>query len=77
MSKLPIALQIYTVRDQSTQDFAGTMRQVADIGSDGLRNELSAPRDDVRRHPETLLSGLFGSRSTAQHQRRQHDSENR
>ncbi|MDQ2799941.1 MAG: sugar phosphate isomerase/epimerase, partial [Armatimonadota bacterium] len=32
MSKLPIALQLYTLRDQTAQDFSGTIRKVADIG---------------------------------------------
>lgn len=32
MTKLPIALQLYTVRDEIARDFAGTLRQVADIG---------------------------------------------
>lgn len=32
MSKLPIALQLYTVRDQCERDFAGTLRHVARIG---------------------------------------------
>ncbi len=32
MPKIPIALQLYTLRDDCTQDFAGTIRKVADIG---------------------------------------------
>ena len=28
----PIALQLYTVRDQLAHDFEGTIRRVADIG---------------------------------------------
>jgi sugar phosphate isomerase/epimerase len=32
MSKLPVALQLYTVRDALAQDFAGTLRAVANIG---------------------------------------------
>ena len=32
MSKLPIALQLYTVRDQMEKDAAGTLNAVADIG---------------------------------------------
>lgn len=32
MSKLPIALQLYTLRDQTAQDFSGTIRKVADMG---------------------------------------------
>lgn len=36
MTKLPIALQLYTVRDDTSRDFAGTIRKVADIGYAGV-----------------------------------------
>lgn len=29
---IPVALQLYTVRDQTAQDFSGTLRRVAEIG---------------------------------------------
>ena len=32
MSKLPLALQLYTVRDEMARDFVGTLRKVAQIG---------------------------------------------
>jgi sugar phosphate isomerase/epimerase len=32
MTNLPIALQLYTVRDETAHDFAGTLRQVAALG---------------------------------------------
>ena len=32
MAKLPIALQMYTLRNETAQDFVGTIRKVADIG---------------------------------------------
>lgn len=32
MDLLPIALQLYTVRDETARDFAGTLRQVAQLG---------------------------------------------
>ena len=32
MSKIPIALQLYTVREDADKDFAGTIRKVAGIG---------------------------------------------
>jgi len=35
-SRLPIALQLYTVRDAAAADFAGTLRKVADIGFAGV-----------------------------------------
>jgi sugar phosphate isomerase/epimerase len=36
MSKIPVALQLYTVRDACEKDFEGTLRQVADIGYAGV-----------------------------------------
>lgn len=32
MPKIPISLQLYTLRDDTAKDFAGTLRRVADIG---------------------------------------------
>ena len=32
MPKIPIALQMYTLRDEMEKDFAGTIRKVAEIG---------------------------------------------
>ena len=32
MAQLPIALQLYTVRDETEKDFIGTLRRVAEIG---------------------------------------------
>ena len=36
MSRLPVALQLYTVRDVATEDFVGTLGQVADMGYEGV-----------------------------------------
>ena len=36
MKKWPIALQVYSVRDAATADFEGTMRQVKEMGYDGV-----------------------------------------
>lgn len=36
MMQVPIALQLYTVRDQTAQDFPGTVRQVAEMGYAGV-----------------------------------------
>lgn len=36
MTSLPIAAQLYTVRDLMPQDFAGTLRAVAGLGYDGV-----------------------------------------
>ena len=32
MTTIPVALQLYTVRDETERDFAGTLRRVAEIG---------------------------------------------
>jgi sugar phosphate isomerase/epimerase len=48
MQELPIALQLYTVRDELQRDFAGTVRQVAEIGYPAVEfagyGGLSAPQ---------------------------------
>ena len=36
MGKLPVALQLYTVRDDAGKDFAGTIKKVAEIGYTGV-----------------------------------------
>ena len=36
MKKWPIALQVYSIRDAATADFEGTMRQVKEMGYDGV-----------------------------------------
>lgn len=36
MRTLPVALQVYSVRDDAEKDFYGTMRQVAEMGYDGV-----------------------------------------
>src|SRR4051812_11383027 len=36
MAKLPIALQLYTVRDDAARDYAGTIRKIAEIGYSGV-----------------------------------------
>jgi sugar phosphate isomerase/epimerase len=41
MSKTPIGLQLYTVRDEMAKDYRGTIRQVAAIGYAGV--ELAGP----------------------------------
>ena len=32
----PIALQFYSVRDESSKDFVGTLEKVAEIGYEGI-----------------------------------------
>lgn len=36
MAKIPVALQLYTVRDELAKDFAGTVRKVAEMGYAGV-----------------------------------------
>ncbi|MFP7298897.1 sugar phosphate isomerase/epimerase family protein [Neobacillus niacini] len=36
MSKIPIAVQMYTLREESSKDFTGTLRRVAELGFDGI-----------------------------------------
>jgi sugar phosphate isomerase/epimerase len=36
MKNIPVALQMYTLRDASEKDFTGTLKRVADIGFDGV-----------------------------------------
>ncbi|MCD6289542.1 MAG: sugar phosphate isomerase/epimerase [Anaerolineae bacterium] len=56
MSDIPIALQMYTVRDVAAKDFIGALRQVAEIGYAGVElagtfglpaTELKAALDDL------------------------------
>lgn len=47
MAKLPLALQLYTLRDDTARDFAGTLKKVAEMGYAGVElagtGGLSAP----------------------------------
>lgn len=43
MKKIPVALQVYSVRDQAQADFEGTMRLVKEMGYDGV--ELAGTYD--------------------------------
>ena len=36
MAQIPIALQMYTLRNETARDFAGTLREVAKIGYAGV-----------------------------------------
>ena len=36
MTQIPVALQLYTVRDETARDFAGTVRKVAEMGYAGV-----------------------------------------
>ena len=36
MKTLPVAVQVYSVRDDAEKDFAGTMKKIKEIGYDGV-----------------------------------------
>ena len=36
MRNLPIAIQLYSVRDALKENFKGTMKKIADLGYDGV-----------------------------------------
>lgn len=36
MARIPVALQMYTVRDVASEDFVGTLKKVAEIGYEGV-----------------------------------------
>lgn len=64
MATLPIALQLYTVRDYLEQDYVGTLRQVAEIGYTAI--ELSTPTVMTAAALKRVLTDL-GLRAVASH----------
>ena len=36
MKRIPIAVQVYSVREEAEADFAGTMKKLAQMGYDGV-----------------------------------------
>lgn len=36
MKQIPVALQLYTLRDETARDFVGTLKKVAELGFDGV-----------------------------------------
>ena len=57
MARLPVCLQMYTLRDESAQDYVGTLRKVADIGYDGVEL-LAAPEGMTAADIRSLLDDL-------------------
>ncbi len=57
MPRLPVALQMYTLRDEMAADFVGTLRNVADIGYDGAEL-LPPPEGMTARELRSLLDEL-------------------
>jgi len=67
MSKIPIALQMYTLRNEAAEDFIGTLRKVAEIGYAGVEfagtgslsaSELKSVLDDLGLRPAGSHIGL-------------------
>lgn len=56
MPKIPISLQLYTVRDEAAKDFPGTLRQVAEIGYAAV--ELAGHGGLTTRALKSLLDDL-------------------
>ena len=50
MSQIPVGLQMYTVRDACEKDFVGALKQVAEIGYQGveLAGTYDLPADELR-----------------------------
>lgn len=47
MPPVPVALQIYTVRDEAARDFNGTLRRIAELGYDGVELANTADLEAV------------------------------
>jgi sugar phosphate isomerase/epimerase len=64
MTKLPVGLQLYTVRDSLEKDYLGALRRVAEIGYTAV--ELDNPTQMTATELRSLLAGL-GLRAVASH----------
>lgn len=56
MSRIPVALQMYTLRDAAAKDFPGTLREAARIGYEGI--ELAGTGGMTARDLKELLGDL-------------------
>ncbi|MGQ9731549.1 MAG: sugar phosphate isomerase/epimerase family protein [Candidatus Zipacnadales bacterium] len=64
MHKIPVALQLYTVRDMTEKDFSGTVKQVAEIGYAGVEiagHTGGMSPAELKTFLEDLGLGLAGS----------------
>jgi sugar phosphate isomerase/epimerase len=63
MAKIPVALQLYTVRDEATRDFTGTLDQVARIGYKGVELNGYGPltAEELRAKLDALGMTVAGS----------------
>jgi sugar phosphate isomerase/epimerase len=73
MNKLQVALELYTVRDETSRDFAGTLRRVAQIGYTGVEfagygnltsQEMSALLAETGLYPVSTHVGLDALQDT-------------
>jgi sugar phosphate isomerase/epimerase len=64
MRKIPVAVQMFTLREESQKDFAGTLKKVAELGFDGV--ELAGYGGLTAKEVKTLLDDL-GLRAAASH----------
>jgi sugar phosphate isomerase/epimerase len=56
MAVIPVAVQMYTLRDESQRDFSGTLRKVAELGFDGV--ELAGYGGLSAKNVKVLLDDL-------------------
>ncbi|MFS0779443.1 sugar phosphate isomerase/epimerase [Neobacillus sp. 3P2-tot-E-2] len=64
MKNIPIAVQMFTLREESAQDFAGTLKKVAELGFDGV--EFAGYGGLTAKEVRVLLDEL-GLRAAASH----------
>jgi sugar phosphate isomerase/epimerase len=64
MKNIPVAVQMYTLREESENDFAGTLKKVAELGFDGV--EFAGYGGLSAKEVKTLLDEL-GLRAAASH----------
>ncbi|WP_045517029.1 sugar phosphate isomerase/epimerase family protein [Neobacillus niacini] len=64
MTSIPIAVQMFTLREESVQDFAGTLKKVAELGFDGV--EFAGYGGLTAKEVKVLLDE-FGLRAAASH----------
>lgn len=64
MKNIPVAVQMYTLREECEKDFAGTLKKVAELGFDGV--EFAGYGGLTAKEVKTLLDEL-GLRAAASH----------
>lgn len=64
MKRIPVAVQMFTLREESGQDFAGTLRKVAELGFDGV--EFAGYGGLTAKEVKALLDDL-GLQAAASH----------